>query len=584
MHKIILSALATIFLFTTLSLAQQVRIKIFETSDIHGVIFPFDFKNNKPMQTSMAQVHTIVEQERKKIDQHTILLDNGDLLQGQPAVYYYNFEKTNVTHLLADVMNYMKYDAAAIGNHDIETGHAVYDKINSEFNFPWLSANSVRTDNGETYFPPYSIIQKDDIKIAVLGMITPGIPHWLPPQIWEGIEFEDMVLTAHKWIKIIKETETPDLIVGLFHSGVECEYNNQDCNEPKNENAAQLVAEQVPGFDIVFVGHDHKGWNFKVANENGDSVLILGTKSDAITVACADILFEYNPSAKKWNKKIEGSLIDTKNYTADPDFMKTFSSAYDEIKEYVLQPIGSFTETISTREAYFGDSPFIGLIHKIQLDLTDADVSFASPLSFNAEIKEGEIFVKDMFNLYKYENFLYTMSLSGKEIKDYLEYSYELWTNTMNNENDHLLKFNKDKDGNVVKTNDRTHLSNPYYNFSSAAGINYTVDVTKPFGKKVNITSMSDGSSFDENKIYKAAVNSYRGNGGGGHLTAGAKIPKEELSKRIITSTEKDLRYYMMKWIEDKKIVSPAKTGNWKFIPEEIVTPAIERDYKLLFP
>ncbi len=584
MYKIFISAFAAIFIFSSLTFAQQVRIKIFETSDIHGVIFPFDFKNNKPMQTSMAQVHTIVEQERNKKDQHTILLDNGDLLQGQPAVYYYNFEKTNSTHLLADVMNYMKYDAAAVGNHDIETGHAVYDKINSEFNFPWLSANSVRTDNSETYFPPYSIIQKDEIKIAVLGMTTPGIPNWLPPQIWEGIEFEDMVQTAHKWIKIIKEKENPDLIVGLFHSGVECEYNNQDCSEPKNENAAKLVAEQVPGFDIVFVGHDHKGWNFKVANENGDSVLILGTKSDAINVACADVLFDYNPSSKKWNKKIEGSLIDTKNYSADPDFMKTFSSAYEEIKEYVLRPIGSFTETVSTREAYFGDSPFIGLVHQIQLELTDADVSFASPLSFNAEIKEGEIFVKDMFNLYKYENFLYTMSLSGKEIKDYLEYSYDLWINTMNDGNDHLLKFNKDKDGNVVKTNDRTHLTNPYYNFSSAAGINYTVDVTKPFGEKVKIISMSDGASFDENKIYKVAINSYRGNGGGGHLTSGAKIPKEELSKRIITSTEKDLRYYMMKWIEDKKFVSLSKLGNWKFIPEEIVTPAIERDYKLLFP
>ncbi|QQS36228.1 MAG: bifunctional metallophosphatase/5'-nucleotidase [Ignavibacteriales bacterium] len=577
--------LYTFFIFiSAAAFAQQVRIKIFETSDIHGVIFPFDFKNNKPLQTSMAQVHTIVEQERNKKDRHTILLDNGDLLQGQPAVYYYNFEKTSVTHLLADVMNYMKYDAAAIGNHDIETGHSVYDRINSEFDFPWLSANSIRTDNGETYFPPYSIIQKDKIKIAVLGMITPGIPNWLPPQIWEGIEFEDMIQTAHKWIRTIKEKENPDLIVGLFHSGVECEYNNQDCSEPKNENAARLVAEQVPGFDIVFVGHDHKGWNFKVTNVDGDSVLIAGTKSDAINVACADVLFEFNSSTKKWDKKIEGSLIDTKNYPADPEFIKTFSSAYDEIKEYVLRPIGSFTETISTRETYFGDSPFIGLIHRIQLEISGADVSFASPLSFNAQIKEGDIYVKDMFNLYKYENYLYTMSLSGKEIKDYLEYSYDLWSNTMKDENDHLLKFNKDKDGNVVMTNDRTHLTNPYYNFSSAAGINYTVDVTKPFGEKVNIISMSDGSSFDENKIYKAAINSYRGNGGGGHLTSGAKIPKEELSKRIITSTEKDLRYYMMKWIENKKIVSPSKTGNWKFIPEEIVAPAIERDYKLLFP
>jgi 2',3'-cyclic-nucleotide 2'-phosphodiesterase/3'-nucleotidase len=133
-------------------------------------------------------------------------------------------------------------------------------------------------------------------------------------------------------------------------------------------------------------------------------------------------------------------------------------------------------------------------------------------------------------------------------------------------------------------TNSRAHLKNPYYNFSSAAGINYTVDVAKTFGDRINIISMSDGSAFDENKIYKTAVNSYRGNGGGGHLTDGAKIPKEQLASRIVTSTEKDLRFYMMEWIKNKKIVSPKPTGTWKFIPEELVSKAIERDYKLLFP
>lgn len=573
-----------LILISSDSYSQSVRIKIFETSDIHGVIFPFDFRNNRPMNSSMAQIHSLIKSERNKPGQQVVLLDNGDLLQGQPAVYYYNFEKTDVTHIMSDVMNYMKYDAAAIGNHDIETGHKVYDKLNGEFNFPWLSANSVRTDNGKPYFKPYTIIEKDKIKIAVLGQVTPGIPNWLPPQIWEGMQFEDMITTAEHWIKVIKENEHPDLIVGLFHSGVECEYNNQDCSESKNENAAKLVAEKVPGFDIVFVGHDHKGWNFKVANSIGDSVLILGTKSDAINVACADILFDYNSSNKKWSKKISGSLIETKNFKPDEEFLNTFSSSFNELKEYVSRPIGKFSKTISSRDALFGDSPFIGLIHQIQLELTGADVSFADPLSFNAEIKEGDVYVKDMFNLYKYENFLYTMSLSGKEIKDYLEFSYDLWTNTMKNENDHLLKFNKDENGRVITTNDRTHLTNPYYNFSSAAGIIYTVDVTKEQGEKVNIISMSDGTAFDEKKIYKAAVNSYRGNGGGGHLIDGAKISKEQLSSRIITSTEKDLRYYMMKWIADKKIVSPEPTGTWKFIPKDIVKKAVERDYKLLFP
>jgi 2',3'-cyclic-nucleotide 2'-phosphodiesterase/3'-nucleotidase len=122
-----------------------------------------------------------------------------------------------------------------------------------------------------------------------------------------------------------------------------------------------------------------------------------------------------------------------------------------------------------------------------------------------------------------------------------------------------------------------------YYNFSSAAGIKYTVDVTKPDGERVNIKSRSNGSPFILTETYRVAINSYRGNGGGGHLTKGAGIPKEELSTRVITSTDKDLRFYMMKWIEKKKKITPIIIGNWKVVPENYWELGKERDYKILY-
>lgn len=277
-----------LFFFSLNIFAQKINLKIIETSDVHGAIYPYNFITDKPSKNSLAQVHTFVEKERVKENQEVILIDNGDILQGDPDVYFYNFEKTNTIHLLARVMNYMKYDVGTVGNHDIEAGHPVYDKFTRELSFPWLAANAIDKNNGGTYFPPYYIIEKNahcdngtikKIKIAILGMITPGIPNWLPKNIWSGIEFEDMILTAKKWVPIIKEKEKPDLLIGLFHSGVEYEYDGQTAETPRNENASKLVAEQVPGFDIVFVGHDHHGWNFKVANAKGDSVLILGTTS-----------------------------------------------------------------------------------------------------------------------------------------------------------------------------------------------------------------------------------------------------------------------------------------------------------------
>ena len=563
--------------------AQTVNLKIIETSDIHGAIYPFDFINNKPAKSSMAQVYTYVKQERANAEQEVILLDAGDLLQGQPPVYYYNFEETNVPHLMAEVMNFMKYDAGAVGNHDIETGHDVYDRFKNDLNFPWLAANATNTKTNEPYFQPYIIIEKSGIKIAVLGLITPGIPMWLPEKIWSGIEWDDMIESAQRWVNIINEKENPDLIIGLFHSGVDYTYGSVNENTYKNENAAQLVAERVSGFDVVFVGHDHQGWNKFLKNKNEENVLILGPRGYATTAVAAAIKMTFDETNKEWKKEIAGETIDVSKYKPDEEFINRFASQYKVVKNYVSKEIGEFTETISSREAVFGASTFADFINEIQLELTGADVSFAAPLSFDAKINKGKIYRRDMFNLYKYENFLYTMELTGQEIKDYLEHSYSNWFNQMKDENDHLLLFEKDENGNLEMKNDKSMFITPSYNFDCAAGINYTVDVSKPAGEKVNISGMSNGEEFKLDKKYKAAINSYRGNGGGGHLTAGAKIPKDELSKRIITSTEKDLRFYMMKWIENKKIVTPKKLNNWKIIPESWWEKGKEKDYQLIF-
>lgn len=564
--------------------AQTVTFKIIETSDVHGQVFPYDFINDKPSQNSLAQIYTYIKQERTKENQHVLLLDAGDILQGQPVVYYYNFERPDTTHILASMMNYMNYDAAAIGNHDIEAGHPVYDKLVEEFNFPWMAANTINESTGEPYFQPYTIIGKEGVKIAVLGLITPHIPHWLTKNIWEGMYFEDMIESAQKWVYIIKEKENPDLLIGLFHAGIDYTYGNVDAATHKNENASQLVAEQVEGFDIIFVGHDHQGWNKFVQNKSGNDVLILGTKGYAATAAEAKVEMNFDKETEKWESTFYGNIIETKNYEPDEEFMNMFGYAFRQTKDYVSKPIGNITKTISSNDALFGDSEFSDLIHTIQLELTDADISFTAPLSIYSEISEGEIYVRDMFNLYKYENLLYTIELSGKEIKDYLEYSYSLWFNEMKNEDDHLLLFEKDESGELLwSERSRTPmLQNRYYNFDSAEGIEYVVDISKPIGEKITINNFIDGRTFNINENYKVGVNSFRGNGGGGHLTKGVGISSEKLDERVITSTEKDLRYYLMKWIEEKGTVEINTNNNWSIVPNNWYLKAKEKDTKIL--
>lgn len=554
---------------------KEIKLKIVQTSDIHGNFYPHDFILQREATGSLARVYALVQKNREVYKDNLILLDNGDILQGQPTAYYYNYIDTVSPHVAAEMMNFMGYDAGNMGNHDVETGRTVFDRWAGDCHFPVLGANIIETASGNTHFKPYQVMERDGVKIVVLGMITPAIPVWLSENLWQGLRFDDMEDTARKWMKTIREKEKPDLIIGMFHAG-------QDAllmGGKYRENASIDVAWNVPGFDIVLMGHDHARECKKVVNVEGDSVLVIDPASNGLVVSDIDVTLKLR-NGKVVDKKIEGRLSDTKDYGISEDFMKYFTPQYGTIQDFVSKKIGRFTETISTRPAYFGSSAFIDLIHTLQLEISGAEISLAAPLSFDTEIKEGEVFVNDMFNLYKYENMLYTMKLSGKEVHDALEMLYDLWTNRMQSADDHLLLFREKRREGAA---DRASFKNFSFNFDSAAGIIYTVDVTKPAGEKVTIISMADGKPFDMNKIYTVALNSYRGNGGGELLTKGAGISQDDLKGRIINSTDKDLRYYLMQYIEQRKVITPHALGQWKFIPEKWTVPASKRDYEYLF-
>jgi len=556
-------------------------ISILETTDVHGVILPYDYIEKEKLNASLASSFTYIRQIREKKDE-TILLDNGDNLQGQPEVYYYNFIDTVSPHFCAEVMNYMGYDAGTVGNHDVEAGHAVYDRLVKEYNFPLLAANAIDIKTGKPYFKPYHIIVKEGIKIAVFGLVTPAIPNWLPQELYAGIEFRDMVETAKLWMPLILN-EKPDLIVGLFHSGWDRSREEFQKSNPLNENGSAAVAYNVPGFDIIFNGHDHKLANEKFVNSVGDTVLILDGGSKSEKIAQADIAFSSRKIKGKRLRKITGQIINVADFKPDTEFITRFTPQHEKINGYVNRVIGNSSATVSSRDAYFGSSAFVDMIHSIQLEITGADISFAAPLSFDVQIAEGPITVGDMFKLYRFENMLYTMTLSGEEVQKYLEYSYSGWFNTMNGPGDVLLKFRTGKDGKPLITDGKAWLKNQPYNFDSAAGIDYTVDVSKPEGTRIVISGFSDGRPFKKNKMYKVAVNSYRGNGGGGHFTEGAGIEKDELRSRLVSSTDRDLRYYILKSIEAKKTVNPEPLNNWKIIPEKWVKTTVPREYALLF-
>lgn len=227
-------------------------------------------------------------------------------------------------------------------------------------------------------------MERDGVKIVILGMITPAIPAWLSENLWKGLRFDDMEETARKWMKIIREKENPDLMIGLFHAGQEA----FKMSGKYNENASLSVAKNVPGFDIVLMGHDHARECKKVMNVAGDSVLVIDPASNGIVLSNIDVTLKLK-DGKVRSKDIKGVLTETKDYGISEDFMKNFAPQYDTVRNFVSKKIGTFTESISTRPSFFGSSAFIDLIHTLQLEITGAEISFAAPLSFDAKINKG---------------------------------------------------------------------------------------------------------------------------------------------------------------------------------------------------
>lgn len=554
---------------------------ILETTDLHGVVLPWDFTEQKEIGVSLASIASYV----KKVKSETVpvlLLDNGDNLQGQPSVYYSNFIDTVSTHINAVAFNLLGYDAISVGNHDIEAGHAVYDRLVGEYDFPMLAANAVNTSSGEPYFKPYTIIEKRGIRIAVFGMVTPSIPQWLPPELYSGMEFRDMLETARKYMPLMKK-EKPDLIVGLFHSGWDQRSEENGSGSHYDENGVASIAYNVPGFDVILCGHNHNVVNTAIVNSAGDSVVIIEGGSRAQKIGRVDVSFKRDKVTGKLKASAAGSIVDAGDYKPDPEFMDAFHDRQAAVNEYVRKVIAKSEAEMSSRESYFGSSSFVDMVHSVQLAITGADISFTAPLSFDVSIPAGQITVGDMFKLYRFENMLYTMWMTGSEILKYLEYSYSDWLNTMKGPEDNLLKFQRTKDGKILIRNGEAWLKNQPYNFDSAAGIDYIVDASKPEGKRVTIKSFSDGTPFEMNKRYTIAVNSYRGNGGGGHFTEGAGISASKLPERLVSSTDKDLRFYILGYLEEQQTIRPAALNNWKIVPEDWVRKAATRDYELLF-
>lgn len=572
-------ALLTLLLaFSYTSCSQQTlkdgeyKLEIYATNDLHSRFFDSLYVNNQSQQVfphSLASVSTIMKEVRVNTDNNNIvLIDNGDHLQGDNAAFYYNFIDTVSEHIFSKVMNYLHYDAVVLGNHDIEPGANVYNKVAGELNMPYLAANAINTKTNEPYFKPYTMLNKNGVKVAVIGLTNPNIPSWLSPNLWAGIEFKEIVPTLEYWVAQVLEKEKPHFVIAAIHAGL------GDEDSDNIENSARYVAKHVKGIDLVLAAHDHR-----VAAEkylNGDKEVWLlegGSRASTLSKATVELTVK---DGKVVSTIVMGESIPLKDVTPDLEYTQNFRDEFLAVKKFTNRSVGSLNNNIDSRDAYFGSSAYVDMIHTLQLKASGADISLVAPLSFNTRVEKGVLNYQNLLDIYPFENQLNVIEMTGGEIKDYLEYSYAQWVNASPVQNGHLLNINMDD------KNGRWRFTSPSYNFDSAAGIIYEVDITKKEGDRINILSLADGTDFSSDTKYTVALTSYRASGGGDLLQKGAGIPKEEMESRLVTRLA-DIRELLYDQIQTDGFIDAQPLNQWKFVPEAMAIKLGEKDYGLLF-
>ena len=554
----------------------EYTLTVLSTNDVHGTWFDSTYVDGGTRRSLLAVNHYVDSVRTADGADNVLLIDAGDCLQGDNAPYYFNYIDTVTPHLFPRLVEYMKYDAVAVGNHDIETGHPVYDRVAADLKrngVDFLAANAIRNDNGKPYFKPYKIVKKGGLKVAVLGYTNANMKAWLTEELWSGIHFEPIVEVIQQDVDRIKAREHPDVMVVVMHSGT------GDGDGSVLESEGLDAFRLVKGVDWILASHDHRPYV-----EATDSCGFLNSGSHSRFLAEGKMHLTVQ-GRKVVAKSYETSLIPVRAEMADPVMRARFQQDYEAVKAFTLKEVGVLNTDLWTRDAFRGMSDYMNLIHTLSLGCKPAEISFGAPLTYNGRVASGILRYNDLFTIYPFENQLFVVKMTGDEIKRYLEISYDKWINTISKADDTLLKIEGRDDPRTQQKG--WSFVNRSYNFDSAAGINYTVDVTKPFGERVAVSGMADGSAFDLEREYNVAMTSYRASGGGS-LMKETGIDTDRIDDRIVARYPeiRNILYdYLLEngSIDPEVIGLPTVIGQWRFVPEKLVVPAMDRDMDRLF-
>ncbi|MGK3937323.1 5'-nucleotidase C-terminal domain-containing protein [Streptomyces caeruleatus] len=543
---------------------------ILGTTDLHSHVFDWDYykdaaySDSKGNSVGVARVATLIKQQRAaKGEERVLLVDAGDIIQGTSLAYYFArvkpiTDKGAPKHPMAVAMNHMRYDAAALGNHEFNYGIEVLRKFESQCRFPLLGANALDAKTLKPAFQPYTVKRirvpgAPDIKVGILGLTNPGIALWDKDNVSGKMVFPGLVEQAKKYVPRLRALGC-DVVFLTDHSGLDGSSSYGD-ELPYVENASNLVAQQVPGIDAILVGHTHvEVPSYTVKNEEtGEDVLLSEPYCWGYRLSVFDFELELVRGQWKVTRKTAQTL-NPNSVDEDPEIRELLEADHELVVKYVNTAVGTCTEDLSAADSCWKDVPIMDFIHQVQMDtvkagLSAADaalplISVAAPFSRTADIPAGSVTIKDIAGLYIYDNTLYGKKLTGAQLRDYLEYAAKY--------------YHQVPSGTKVDTATLTNANSFWdYMYDTAAGVSYDIDIAAAEGSRIKNLSCN-GTPVADDQVFVVAVNNYRANGGSGYPHIAAAD--------IAYSSTNEIRQLMIDYVTSRGTLDPKDFAvtNWR--------------------
>ncbi len=524
--------------------AQTAKVSILATTDLHGYIYPYDYFTQQPANYGLAKIATLVNEVRKQTPD-ALLIDVGDTIQGSPLEgVYQNFKQSGrlpkgvtvpARALSLDpmmlVMNAMKFDAMAVGNHEFNYGLDNLNAARRVARFPWLSANTVSSGPSTKPFIPYLEKTIQGLRVAVIGLTTPSIPLWEKPENYKGYSWEPPAASLKRLLEIWGENK-PDLILIAAHGGI----NKTD----GSENFAWQVAE-VPGIHAVIFGHSHG----EVAEVFNGDTLLTQPKNYGASLTRLDFEFTRN-AAGKWQMASRRShlLKVTKDTAADENILALAKPFHEATEQYLSSHIVDSTADLSGANGRFEDSALVDAIHEVQLHYTKADVSLSALFNPRITIQKGPVTVRQAAALYVFDNTLYKIEGNGKMLREALENAARFFESCATPACDTGTLLNRNFMG---------------FNYDMAEGVSYEVNLLKPAGQRIQNLKFK-GQPLSDTQPLTIALNNYRAAGSAGFdMFKGAKI---------LWQSNDAIRDLLVDYYTQKKSFPSTPSNNWKIVPE----------------